>query len=325
MSRLGAWLFRLSFQLQWVDYALLIPLCASLPRALGLALSNIRGRFNLALKRDWIELSVGFPYIAERARAGYAEMFPRASASELDRLVLGRYLTIAREETEAQQAIIGRLDPHGLQSALVASALAQRSPGRGLVVVVPHIDNLFLTCVALATHMPALHLVTSSVVDAPAIHVALRRFYRKKYAAYEGLMNGGQFRHTSGAAKEFFYNALARGEAVAILTDAPAPRESIGCWVPWFGRMRKVPDGALKMATETGSQMVGVSSTWADCGGLNWSCTSVLDPGAIFSCEDGAQAITVYREIFGFLEGCVRANPAGWWAAHLMGDFMTKD
>lgn len=315
---------RLSYRLQAVDYQNWLPLSARMPLSVGLAMTRWRGWFNRYTHRDWIELSVGFPYIAQRADAGYGLMYPQANAAARACWVLGRYQTIAREEFEAQQAIAGRLMNQypDLHTPLLADMAAQRTPGRGLVVLMPHLDNLFLSCVALAHHLPKVHLVTSSVVEHPQIHPALRQFYREKYTAYEGLMRGGRFMHTSREAKVFFYDALQRGETVVILTDAPASADAEGCWVQWFGMHRKVPSGALKMATSTGSEMVVVSSVWAGSNVLTWAVSDIVDPGHTpWESTPSLLAQRAYQFLFGFMEQCIRRKPQAWWAAHLMGDY----
>lgn len=321
-ERLKQSAFRASFRWQRVDYGWWLPLSSVAPLSWGLAMSRWRGWLNRHTNRDWIELSVGFAYIAQRAHAGYRQMYPEASETQIRAWVLGRYQTIAREEFEAQQAITGRLMQQYAehQVAELAELAARRTPQRGLVILVPHLDNLFLTCVRLAQHLNAVHLVTSAVVEHPQIHTALRRFYRDKYAAYERLMQGGRFMHTSKAAKDFFYHALRQGEAVVILTDAPATVEASGCWMSWFGQQRKVPDGALKMATATGSEMVVVSSVWATTNRLAWSVSDIVDPGSSWA-DDTHSALAAYQTLFAFMEDCIRRKPQAWWAAHLMQDY----
>jgi lauroyl/myristoyl acyltransferase len=312
------------FRLQRLDYSVWLPLSSRLPLSWGLAMSRWRGWFNRYTNRDWIELSVGFAYIAQRAQAGYRQMFPEASDAQIAAWVLGRYQTIAREEFEAQQAMTGRLLTQypQRQVAALADLAARRTPGRGLVVLLPHLDNLFFSCVSLAQHLNQVHLVTSAVVEHPQIHTALRQFYRDKYSAYEGLMQGGRFMHTSKAAKDFFYQALGRGEVVVILTDAPAPEQASGCWVSWFGQQRKVPDGALKMATETGSEMVVASSVWAGHQTLEWSVSDIVNPGPSEPTGHTPLALHAYQLLFGFMEHCIRRKPQAWWAAHLIPDYL---
>lgn len=322
LERVG---LRCSYQLQTLDYALWLPLSSRLPLTWGLAMSRWRGTLNRRWGRDWSELAQGLTYVADQSRMGYQQMYPQATPEQLDQGVLERYQAVAREEFEAQQAIAGRLlrQYPDLHSPALAALAHQRTKGRGLVILIPHMGNLFLHCVALAQHLPKVHLVTSNVVEHPGLHPALRRFYQRKYQAYEGLMQGGRFMHTSKAAKDFFYHALRQGEAVVILTDAPATAEASGCWVPWFGEQRKVPDGALKMATATGSEMVVASGVWADAHTLEWQVSDLTDPGRIaWDTQPTALALHAYQSLFVFMEGCIRRRPQAWWAAHLMQNYL---
>lgn len=316
-------IFSIAFHLQWFDYKVWLPLSTILPLPIGLAMSRWRGFFNRYTHRDWIELSVGFPYISKRAREGYRQIFYEATESQISKWVLGRYQTIAREEFEAQKAISGALVKNYKDHTvpILLDLKNRRTSGRGLVILLPHLDNLFLSCTILAKYLPKVHLITSSVVEHPQIHPVLRQFYREKYAAYEKLMRGGCFMHTSKAAKEFFYQALRRGEAVVILTDTPASKDANGCRVSWLGKQRKVPDGALKMATATGSEMVAVSSVWDGMDTLEWHMSDIVDPGtAEWTQEPPASALEAYQLLFSFMEMRIRQKPQAWWAAHLIQD-----
>ena len=317
-------LYRCQFYTLRIDYDFWLPVSSRLPLIISQTLTRWRGLYNWVLNRDWIELAIGTPYIAERAFSGYREMMPNLGNRELCRYVSGRYMTIAREEHEAQLAIDNRLRHYSLNSPLLDHLASCRTPRRGLVIAIPHIDNLFLTCAGLANRLGPVHLVTSAVVEDPRIHPSLLRFYRRKYAAYEKMMRGGRFLHTSSYARNFFYDALRRGESVVILTDAPATKEGPGCWVSWFGKSRKVPNGALLMAIETGSEMVGVSSHWSGPNTIDWCMTSILDPGATYSEDVRSPSFSAYQTIFSFMEECIKKKPEGWWAAHLLGDYQTK-
>ncbi|MEN9843309.1 MAG: hypothetical protein RLZZ612_1138 [Pseudomonadota bacterium] len=318
-------LLRCSYQLQTLDYGWWLPLSARLPWGWGLRMSQWRGKLNRRWGRDWSELAQGLTYVAQQSLIGYQQMYPQATAEQLEQGVVERYQAVAREELEAQQAIAGRLLAHypHLHSPALAALAQQRTHGRGLVIVMPHMGNFFLHCVALAQHLPKVHLVTSGVVAHPGLHPSLRRFYARKFQAYQGLMRGGHFMHTSKAAKDFFYQALRQGEAVVILPDAPATAEASGCWVPWFGEHRKVPDGALKMATATGSEMVVASGLWADTHGLEWQVSDILDPGHIaWDVQPTPLALQTYQTVFAFMESAIRRRPQAWWAAHLLPDYL---
>ena len=87
---------------------------------------------------------------------------------------------------------------------------------------------------------------TTGIVEDERVHPALRRFFLAKYAAYQKLAAGGRLLHTSAAAKQAFYEALARGEAVVVVTDTPARADGPGSWIPWMGRERKLTNSALR-------------------------------------------------------------------------------
>ncbi len=316
--------FRWSYRMQVLDYRIWLPVSARMPLPVGLAMARWRGWLNRRWHRDWAELSVGFPYVAQRAFLGYGLMYPAADDETRALWVLGRYQTIAREEFEAQLAISGRLlrAYTDWPDSALADLAARRTPGRGLVVVAPHLDNSFLIGVALARCLSRVHFLVSSVVEHPKVHSSARRFFREKYAAYERLLQGGRYMYTSRETKAFVYAALQRGEAVVMLTDAPADTDSEGCWVPWFGASRKVPVGSLRMAMATGSEMVAMSCVWAAKQRLECSVSDVVDPGSSpWGPVAPAVAQEAYRRLFGFMESCIRRKPQGWLAVHLMGDY----
>lgn len=320
--------FRASYRLQVVDYRVWLPASARLPLPVGLAMAQGRGWLNRRFGRDYIELTVGFPYVADRAFEGYRLMFPDADDETLTRWVSGRYQTIARAEFEDSLVISGRLGrayPIETVPRLIELA-ARRQPGRGLVILLPHIDNPLLATTVLAQHLSRAHLMVAPVGEHPQIHPALRSFYREKFSSYEALMCGGRIKQTSSEAKTFFYAALERGEAVVVMTDAPAAAEASGCWVPWFGATRKVPSGALKMAMATGSEMVAVSSVWApQPQRLAWSVSGVVDPGGgDWDLNAPAEAQAAYQDLFVFMEQCIRRKPQAWWAAHLMREYAVQ-
>ena len=310
------------FESQGLDYGLLLPLMGRLPLRLAYRLSDWRGAFNARRARDWAELSVGFPYIAPRAAAGYRELFPKTTEPEIQRLVVQRYQTIAREELEGMLAIQGRLNAIDMDLTPIHAILKQRQPERGLVVVMSHLDNLFLGLVGIARCGVPVYLMTSDVVQHPQVHPTLRRFFKRKYDAYQQHIGGGSFLPASRQARETFYSVLRAGGIVAVISETPAAKaEDKGTWVQWMGKRRKVADGAIRMALDTQSQIVAMANTQTRLGHMEWAWSDLLDT------KDYAnQAPTVARQalaaiIFKYLEASVRTVPGRWWAAHLLQDF----
>lgn len=301
---------------QGPDYGALLPLLARLPLPLAYALSARRGRWHARGQRDWVELALGFPYIGERTGNALRELAPAADPAAIDALVTERYRTTAREELEGQLAIDGRLDRLQFDLRAVQALQAARTPGRGLVVVLAHFDNLFIALVGLARAGATVSLMTSPIQQDPRVHPRLRRFFREKYRRYEEQMNGGRLLETSSAARAAFLAALARGEAVAVVSDTPASPDGPGSWMPWFGRMRKLPNSALRMALDTGSEMVALLCDSDRRGRFVWHCSPLADP-----CGQADGGAAAYAGLFAFLEPRIRQDPGKWWSAHLLQDF----
>lgn len=312
------------YGLQRYEYGWLLPLMGHLPYAWARVLSDWRGAWNANESRDWTELAVGFRYLADRANKGYQEVLGSCTPAQAASLVKQRYQMIAREEYEGQLAINGslltklQLDIEPLQRML-----AKRRSGRGLVVVMPHLDNLFVGLVGLARCGVAVNLMTSDVVQDPRVHPALRVFFAKKYASYEALMSGGRFMPVSTAGRRHFLASLGRSEIVAVMSDAPASPEGPGTWVQWFGKERKMANSALRMALETGSELVAVACWQREPGQVAWVCSDIEDP-SIDCPADGDVGSEVYGRLFAFIEGAIRQAPGSWWAAHLLQDFEVR-
>jgi lauroyl/myristoyl acyltransferase len=323
MSQAGApnrpALLTASRALQGFEYGAWLPFTARLPHRWGWVLTQARGQLNAAFDRDWTELALGQRYIRDRARAAYREMFAQAAPSDWARWTVERYQTIAREEFEGQLAIAGQLRRYEWNTAGLQPLVASRECGRGLVVVMPHLENLFLALLGVAKVFGPTHLMTSDVVEDPRVHPALRRFFARKYEAYQQHLHGGRFAHVGAAAKAHFEAALSRGEVVVVISDAPASADGPGRWVPWFGRPRKMADSAWRMAQETGAQIAGVATRRPRLDALAWCCTVAFDARA--KDAPGEPGIDPYARIAAFMEAEIRHNPGGWWAAHLLQDF----
>lgn len=312
------------YNLQRYEYGWLLPLMARLPYGWARTVSDWRGAWNARESRDWTELAVGFRYLAKRAERGYQEVLCSFTPEQVSTLVGQRYQMIAREEYEGQLAINGSLlSKLQLDTGPLKQMLAKRRPGRGLVVVMPHLDNLFVGLVGLAQCGVAVNLMTSDVVQDPRVHPSLRTFFARKYASYEGLMSGGRFMPVSAVGRKHFLEALGRSEIVAVMSDAPASPEGPGTWVQWFGKERKMANSALRMALETESELVAVACWQRRPGEVAWVCSDIEDPK--LDCPpNGEVGSGAYRRLFAFIETAIRQAPGRWWAAHLLQDFEVR-
>lgn len=311
---------------QGLDYGVILPLMACLPLTWASRLADWRGAFNARHARDWAELSVGFAYVGERSAAAFREIFPNASEVQIHNLVVQRYQTVAREELEGWLAIRGRLDEIEMDLAPIQEALAQRAPNRGLVVVMSHFDNLFLGLVGIARSGVPVYLMTSDVVQDAHVHPTLRQFFKAKYQRYQEHLRGGALLPTSSQARETFYRVLQNGGIVVVVSETPAPRnESKGTWVSWLGKRRKMADSAVRMAMDTGSQIVGMRNKHLKPGQIAWQWSCLMDPKDFQQFDAQVAREMIYAPIFAFLEAGIKAEPGRWWAAHLLGDFMIQD
>lgn len=308
--------------IQGWDYGIFLPLMARLPLPLAYALSDLRGFLNARFSRDWAELALGFPYIAERSAQAYQEIHPLADDQVVRAWVIERYQTVAREELDGALVMAGRMNELKVDLTPVQAVLAQRESGRGLVVALSHHDSFFVAMLALARCGVTAHLMISDVVFDERVHPKLRAFTRAKYDAYIREMNGGQFLSASAQTRAFFRDELLAGRVLMVVTDTPAEKRSDkGTWVQWLGRRRKMADGALRLAIETGSEMLAMRARHVGPGRQVWSCSSLIGTSGPFELSGAAQREAIYAPLAKFLEHAIYADTGRWSAAHLLGEF----
>lgn len=310
---------------QAVDHGWLLPAMARLPLRWAYALARWRGALNARWARDWTELSVGFPYIGERCARSYREVFPQAGEHDVQQLVRERYQTVATEELEGWFTIHGRL--HEIPMALepIRQAMAGRTPGRGLVVVMSHLDNLFYGLVGIARCGYPVYLMTSAVVHDARVHPRLRHFFQTKYDAYNQVMGGGALLHNGAEAKKKFYEVLLQGGIVVVVSETPAnPGSGNGTWVQWLGKRRKMADGALRMAVDTGSELVAMQNWRNPNHVVEWAWSAIVDPQAFTHLPAPQSYEAMAAPLFAFLEAGILARTGRWWASHLLGDFAVQ-
>ena len=311
---------------QALDYGVILPLMARLPLTWAYRVADWRGAFNARRARDWAELSVGFAYIGERSAQAFREILPEASSVEIAGLVVQRYQTVAREELEGLLAIRGRLDEIQMELGPIRETLSQRTAGRGLVVVMSHFDNLFLGLTGIARCGLPTYLMTSDIVQDSRVHPKVRQFFADKYRCYVKRMAGGEFLPTSTSARDKFYAVLRHGGVVVVISETPAsPDKDKGTWVSWMGKRRKMADSALRMALDTGSQMVGMRNRQVSPGHIAWQWSDLITPEHFQQYGNSTAREMIYAPIFAFLEAGIKADPGRWWAAHLLGDFAVQE
>ena len=115
---------------QAIDYGWLLPLLARLPYALAHKLAKWRGTVHAHLGRDWAELSVGMPYIAERTSKAANLLWPQLDAQVVCRTSRGRHWHGQRGRKEGTEDSLGRY--HGLGEQGGLRRLARRCPDPGV-------------------------------------------------------------------------------------------------------------------------------------------------------------------------------------------------
>ena len=296
------------WRLQGPDYGCLLPFSARLPLSLGASLSRMRGRFAAHAARDWAELAVGEPYVRTRTLQAAAQLWPNEPPAQALRQ---RYQCTAREEWHAALIRAGRLDELTLDLAPARRMLAEKPSDRGLLVVTAHFDSFIIGMLGLGLCGQRTNIATSNVYVNDAVHPAVQAHFEAKYRAGERYLHGGSFLHVESSMRALL-RALQRHETVVVVADAPAPEQGPGIWLQWLGQRRKLAEGAMRMARETGSLMSAMLSVARTDTRIDWLCSSVLDPAQDPDCA---------QQLFGFLEEPILAYPGRWWAAHLLGDF----
>ena len=313
------------FVSQNLDYGWLLPAMARLPLRWAYCLAQWRGRLNALWARDWVELSLGNSYIGKMCTSAFREMFPSATEYQIATWVRERYQAVSAEELGAWLAIRGRLGEVPMMLEPIQHAMARRAPGRGLVVVMGHFDNLYFGLAGIARCGYPAYMLTTTVMHDERVHARVQQFFRDKYAAYARISAGAALLPNSSEAKKTFYEVLHQGGVVMVVSDTPSSVGSDkGTWVQWMGRQRKMADGALRMAIDTDSELIAMQNWRNSKGEVEFACSSLVDYRSFCGLGEAQTREAVYAPLFAFLEAGIRAHPGRWWAAHLLGDFQTE-
>lgn len=300
----------------FADYEILLPLLARLPTRLAYRAVAWRSRWHCQGQRDWAELTIGQPYVHERTARIGAQL--RAAGYPVPATgVQERYDAVGREELDAY-----RLERYGwrrfhLHPEELRAALTQRTPGRGLVVLSLHFDKALIGAVGVGLMGLTTYAAASNLTEDERIDPAIRRYFLRKYRAAGNLMNAGGFVYIETGLRRLI-KGLRRGEVVCLCADVPAgAHDGSGVWVPWLGAERRMQELGLRLAAETGSDMLGMVCTHDEDGGATWHCSPLM--------PSGTDPQASYLHIMAFLESWVRRLPHRWWALHQLGDYPVRE
>jgi lauroyl/myristoyl acyltransferase len=301
--------WRLVRFVHWIDYAYLLPAIAKLPLVLGFRFSNLRGRINAAVGRDWRSVALGFRHIRQQSRLGYRSLPREAEDSMIEAWIKERFAAEARDEFEARLISGRRVEELECDFIpTVASTVCAKMAGkRGLVLLTPHFESFFLGVAFLARSGAVVNLMSSAVSHDPRVDHAVQSHFEQKYRGLERYLNGGKVVDMELGLRNF-YRMLERRETLVVLGDAPVLPKGAEMLVNFLGGERSLAGGALRMAKLTKS----------DLGGFVCRCVGVgryqLEMCALGSASDPLTIDQIYQ----FFTEKIMDQPGGWWAADLL-------
>ncbi len=301
-KNIGRWL-------EQMDYKYVLPAIGYLPLPLGLAAANIRGLFNYCLDYEWRSQAVGFPYIRKNTGQAMRLLKPGKKSLTYSLLTAFRFMHNSREEWQARlfarpvmEKIKARSVIHGFDRLMEV----QKS-GRGLVMVSCHLDSFCMGMVLLGMNGLTINCVnTKAGVEDPRIHPMVTRFLKTKYTNMERLMSGRMEYHETNM--DYFYKALKRAEAVALMGDVPGSKSTV--FLDFAGKRIQLPLGAWHMAVRTDSLLSGYVCLMTKPGRYEVRILTPFEPDP--QSPEGSM-----KPVYAFLEEQIRAKPARWIAADL--------
>lgn len=289
-----------------VDFSIFLPFLTRLPLPVAYILSALRGWFHARLKIDWRTIAFDQD-LCELTAASFRQLLPESSEDEIACLVRKRYMAQALEEFEAQLIIDDRIDKLSCSILNGDGILARRGGGRGLVMLSPHFESVFLGYVFLCKLGYRCNCMTSSVIMDPQVIPEVQLFYIRKYQGLELKMNGGCTRDHEKGLKPF-YGMLQRGEALLVGADLPSSPTSATMSTFFLGAKRMLAGGALRMAQQTGSDIGSYVCRHVGKGKY------LLEFGPVGPSNDSMLIDSIYR----FFSTKIIKTPDGWWGADLL-------
>ncbi len=302
---------------QWLqtwDYAVFLPAIAHLPLVLGEKLAKSRGVFNAIWDLDWRSLSLRKRYIRKNTYLAMQMLLPDETPRVWRIKTLKRFVHNAREEWEACLFYYYDLytllpNCHCINTKPLHHAQQKR---QGVVLLCCHFDSFLIGVSLLGMQGLKVNVVTSSVVENPQVHPAIRQFYQNKYRGLEKYLNGGKMYHFENDIR-FFYRCLKKGEIVVILADLPAAEKPTSVVLSFLGGIRRMAPGALRMVQKTNSQIGAFACIHQNTGQYLLHCSTLHTHTAIKQ-----NPLNTMQILYQFLEHYIYQFPERWWAADLL-------
>lgn len=311
MKQFPRWLSRGVARL---DYGLVLPLLARLPRWLARPLWILRGCINYAMDWDWRTLSLGHGYVREATQHAMAQLRLQAKEGTLPRrLTLRRFVCMSREEVEA--ARLTHLDRKTIQARITGlePLLQARDKRQGVVLMTAHFDSLYVGLAALAEAGLTVNLMSTKLTDDAMVPPAISRHFATKAVALNRLLAPGRVTHFEDSMR-FFVSALRRGEIVVIACDGPSTSQDRSQPVDFLGAQRRMASGPQFLA-RAGHAPLALYTCQEGPGGH--FTVEVTEPTPL---EEGG-----LQRAYTALERRLLAHPWQWWAADLYRTYVTAE
>ena len=299
----------LNRRLEAIDFQYVLPVLGRLPLPLGLVGASIRGILNYVFNYDWRSQAVGFPFVRQNTAQAFQGLRPGNKRAFYSWLTALRFVHNSREEWQAQ------LFPRPVMNKIKAKStlhdfdqlLDIQKAGRGVVLVSCHLDSFCMGMVLMGMNGLTIHCVnTKDGVEDPRIHPRVTCFLKTKYKNMEQRMSGRMEYHETNM--QFFYTALEKGEAVALMGDVPGSKSNI--YMDFAAKKIQLPLGAWHMAVQTNSLLAGYVCLMTGVGRYEVHLLQPFEPD--HSSPEGS-----LRPIYEFLDGHIRQRPSRWVAADL--------
>ena len=295
--------------IQMIDFRYLLPALGRLPLPLGQWLSAVRGWLMGKVDYDWRSIALCHRYIRTRTVEAMKIIAPHAEQKVWNQKTQLRFMHNSREEWQA--ALFGRSAMQTISQQSVVEGLddllsIQRT-GQGMVMVGCHFDSFCMGMVLMGMKGIKVNVINTKAIENPCIHPDVRAFFQTKYRNMEHHMNGKMEYHETNL--PFFYQALERGETVALMGDIPGSKSS--AMIDFLGTRFKMPVGAWRMAIKTNSLLGGFICLHEGVGRYRVVC---LPP----SLPNPVSPIEALQPIYVFLEDWIRKMPERWVSADLL-------
>jgi len=240
----------------------------------------------------------------ERLNNSYSSLLPNASKWKIKLLTFKRYIEQSHEEVEAARLITKdfknqKVRYEGLEELLdfLASNNHGYSKNSPIVFLTAHFGcSIIGTGLLTPLRKPILGM-SSNVVDNPRVHKRISLFFRKKYAALNRHLLGGEIIDKEGNLRTFS-QFLKQNGIVVIVGDTPPDNKDDLHWHNWNDVFVGLPKGAAKLAQKNNALFHG------------FVCTRDKDTLVVTFSAPGEDP---YQFIFNQID----KRPALWWAADI--------